>query len=384
MTRTIASARQSWRRDEARWHGCWRLPALGRHRAGRPSCRFSWTVWESLHLHDLRMPWLGRPFVGLGQLRRRRCGDRALLERARPHRRLRGDDVSVELVARPGARARCSIGSRARAGLVRTAVLLPWAMPTVVAALVWRFMFESPAGSTPAARASGVTAPTWFADPSRPGCRSCSPTSGRRRRLSRSCCWPACRPSIDRSTKRPQVDGAGGVAAVHRRSRCRCCGRRCSSPRSFRIARRLPGLRSRLRAHRRRAGHGDRADRALHLRDAAAAPALRLRLGAVDDRVRAGVRFALAAIRAASAAARSWSVRHEDARRRVVDAACSLASLLVPLYWTLRRLAHAGEPPVRRAVAPARARWCSITTARCSSDARLLDADPQLARRRRR
>ena len=25
----------------------------------------AWTVWESLHLHDLRMPWLGRPFVGL-------------------------------------------------------------------------------------------------------------------------------------------------------------------------------------------------------------------------------------------------------------------------------------------------------------------------------
>ena len=25
-----------------------------------------WTVWESLHEHDLRMPWLGRPFVGLG------------------------------------------------------------------------------------------------------------------------------------------------------------------------------------------------------------------------------------------------------------------------------------------------------------------------------
>ena len=24
-----------------------------------------WTVWESLHLHDLRMPWRGRPFVGL-------------------------------------------------------------------------------------------------------------------------------------------------------------------------------------------------------------------------------------------------------------------------------------------------------------------------------
>jgi ABC-type sugar transport system permease subunit len=22
-----------------------------------------WTGWESLHLHDLRMPWLGRPFI---------------------------------------------------------------------------------------------------------------------------------------------------------------------------------------------------------------------------------------------------------------------------------------------------------------------------------
>ena len=25
----------------------------------------TWTIWESFHLHDLRMPWLGRPFVGL-------------------------------------------------------------------------------------------------------------------------------------------------------------------------------------------------------------------------------------------------------------------------------------------------------------------------------
>ena len=24
-----------------------------------------WTLLESVHLHDLRMPWLGRPFVGL-------------------------------------------------------------------------------------------------------------------------------------------------------------------------------------------------------------------------------------------------------------------------------------------------------------------------------
>src|SRR3954452_6066956 len=25
----------------------------------------AWTLWELLHRHDLRMPWLGRPFVGL-------------------------------------------------------------------------------------------------------------------------------------------------------------------------------------------------------------------------------------------------------------------------------------------------------------------------------
>ncbi|HEX3702013.1 MAG TPA: sugar ABC transporter permease, partial [Vicinamibacterales bacterium] len=51
-------------------------------------------------------------------------------------------------------------------GIARTAVLLPWAMPTVVAALVWRFMFDSPAGlvSTVVAR-SGLTPPTWLADP---------------------------------------------------------------------------------------------------------------------------------------------------------------------------------------------------------------------------
>ena len=24
-----------------------------------------WTVWNSLHLQDLRMPWLGHPFIGV-------------------------------------------------------------------------------------------------------------------------------------------------------------------------------------------------------------------------------------------------------------------------------------------------------------------------------
>ena len=50
--------------------------------------------------------------------------------------------------------------------VVRTAILLPWAVPTVVAALIWRFIFESPAGvaSVLAERVAGVS-PTWLADP---------------------------------------------------------------------------------------------------------------------------------------------------------------------------------------------------------------------------
>jgi len=50
-------------------------------------------------------------------------------------------------------------------GLARTAMLLPWAIPTVVAALVWRFIFESPAGVASAVLGRiGVTPPVWFAD----------------------------------------------------------------------------------------------------------------------------------------------------------------------------------------------------------------------------
>ena len=30
-----------------------------------------WTVWDSFHVHDLRMPWLGRPFVGAANYAKR-------------------------------------------------------------------------------------------------------------------------------------------------------------------------------------------------------------------------------------------------------------------------------------------------------------------------
>ena len=55
-----------WRpRSEARLGWALALPALGA--IGLVAVfPILWTVWESLHLHDLRMPWLGRPFVGAG------------------------------------------------------------------------------------------------------------------------------------------------------------------------------------------------------------------------------------------------------------------------------------------------------------------------------
>ena len=44
-------------------------------------------------------------------------------------------------------------------------MLLPWAIPTVVVALVWRFLFESPAGIVNEVLLRlGMSPPTWFAD----------------------------------------------------------------------------------------------------------------------------------------------------------------------------------------------------------------------------
>jgi multiple sugar transport system permease protein len=124
----------------------------------------AWTFWDSLHLYDLRLPWLGRPWIGAGNY----------VEALRDPRVLSAmghtvffvvTTVTCELAAGMALALVLHRAVRAR-GLLRTTVLLPWAVPTVVAALVWRFLFDSPAGlvSTLAAGA-GLPVPTWFADP---------------------------------------------------------------------------------------------------------------------------------------------------------------------------------------------------------------------------
>lgn len=103
-----------------------------------------WTCWESFHLHDLRMPWRGQPFIGLRNYTETLTDPRFWA--AMGHTAIfTFSSVALELVLGLVLALALHHSYRGR-GLVRTAVLVPWAMPTVVAALVWRFMFDSPAG----------------------------------------------------------------------------------------------------------------------------------------------------------------------------------------------------------------------------------------------
>ena len=99
-----------------------------------------WTIWESFHLHDLRMPWLGQPFVGLenyGEVLR----DRRFWGAMGHTLWFAVASVSLELVLGCVLALAMNRTFRGRA-LVRASILIPWAIPTVVGALVWRFMFE--------------------------------------------------------------------------------------------------------------------------------------------------------------------------------------------------------------------------------------------------
>ena len=104
----------------------------------------AWTVWESLHLHDLRMPWRGRPFVGLSNYTEALSDSRFWA--ALGHTALfTVGTVTLELLLGLFLALSLHRAYRGR-GLVRTVVLLPWAIPTVVAALLWAFLFDSQAG----------------------------------------------------------------------------------------------------------------------------------------------------------------------------------------------------------------------------------------------
>jgi ABC-type sugar transport system permease subunit len=103
-----------------------------------------WTVWESLHLHDLRMPWLGKPFVGIDNYVEAFTTPR--FWDALGHTLFFAvTSVGLELLIGLWLALALNRAFRGR-GLVRAAVLVPWAIPTVVSALLWRFMFEGQHG----------------------------------------------------------------------------------------------------------------------------------------------------------------------------------------------------------------------------------------------
>jgi ABC-type sugar transport system permease subunit len=110
----------------------------------------AWTIWESLHLHDLRMPWRGRPFIGLDNYAEIVRDGRfwgALAHTVMFTLTV----VALEIVLGLALALLLDRPMRGR-GALRVAALLPWAIPTVVVALVWRFMFETQAAE-------------WFVDP---------------------------------------------------------------------------------------------------------------------------------------------------------------------------------------------------------------------------
>jgi ABC-type sugar transport system permease subunit len=102
------------------------------------------TIWESLFRHDLRLPWLGRPFAGLGNYIDA-AGDPRFRQALVHTAGFTAVSVTLELVFGLLLALALDAMLRGRA-LARIIVLLPWALPTVVAAMLWRFMFDGQAG----------------------------------------------------------------------------------------------------------------------------------------------------------------------------------------------------------------------------------------------
>ena len=104
------------------------------------------TLWEALHRHDLRLPWLGSPFVGAANFIEAASDPRvgaALL------RTVLFAAVTVPLELMLGLALALVMHTAVRGrSVARVVTLLPWAVPTVVAALIWRFLFEGGADST--------------------------------------------------------------------------------------------------------------------------------------------------------------------------------------------------------------------------------------------
>ena len=103
-----------------------------------------WTAIESLHSIDLRHPGWGSRFIGVENYLEAFASAR--FRQAVTHTALFvGASVALELGVGLAMALVLDQTFRGR-GIVRTTVLLPWAIPGAVAAVLWRFAFETEAG----------------------------------------------------------------------------------------------------------------------------------------------------------------------------------------------------------------------------------------------
>lgn len=120
-------------------------------------------IVESFYRHDLRLPEVGRPFVGLANYRELFADARfggALLHTLVFAAVTVALEMILGFVLALGMHR--GIGRR---GAMRTIALLPWALPTVIVATVWRFLFEGPSSAVNRALEQSGWAPVvWFAD----------------------------------------------------------------------------------------------------------------------------------------------------------------------------------------------------------------------------
>jgi ABC-type sugar transport system permease subunit len=102
------------------------------------------TAWEAAHQHDLSLPWLGTPSVGFGNAVEA-AGDPRVAAALLRTSLFAAISVPLELTFGLALALVMHRFTRART-LARVATLMPFALPTVVAALLWRFIVESGSG----------------------------------------------------------------------------------------------------------------------------------------------------------------------------------------------------------------------------------------------
>ena len=106
-----------------------------------------YTVWLSFQQKILKLPWLGQTWVGLANYREIFTSSRFWMAFVNT---VMFTLVSVALETVLGLLAALAIHrAKILTGLTRAAILLPWAIPTVVAAVMWLFLVNPAFGLIP-------------------------------------------------------------------------------------------------------------------------------------------------------------------------------------------------------------------------------------------